>query len=85
MLCLATESCPTLCNAMDCSPLGSSVHGDSPGKNTGLGCHALLQGWIHIFNHKIKGIIIEVGSRSVEDRTVETDEVEEDFRETSNR
>ena len=28
----------------DCSPLGSSVHGDSPGKNTGVGCHALLQG-----------------------------------------
>ena len=24
---------------------GSSVHGDSPGKNTGVGCHALLQ-WI---------------------------------------
>ena len=29
---------------VDCSPPGSSVHGDSPGKNTGLGCHALLQG-----------------------------------------
>ena len=29
---------------MDCSPLGSSVHEDSPGKNTGLGCHFLLQG-----------------------------------------
>ena len=28
----------------DNSPLGSSVHGDSPGKNTGVGCHALLQG-----------------------------------------
>ena len=27
---------------MDCGPPGSSVHGDSPGKNTGLGCHALL-------------------------------------------
>ena len=23
---------------------GSSVHGDSPGKNIGVGCHALLQG-----------------------------------------
>ena len=23
---------------------GSSVHGDSPGKNTGMCCHALLQG-----------------------------------------
>ena len=29
---------------MDCSPPGSSVHGDSPGKNTGVGCHDLLQG-----------------------------------------
>ena len=29
---------------MDCSPPGSSVHEDSPGKNTGVGCHALLQG-----------------------------------------
>ena len=37
------QSCPTLCNPMDCSPPGSSVHGDSPGKNTGLGCHAFLQ------------------------------------------
>ena len=35
VLCLATQSCPTLCNPMDCSPPGSSVHGDSPGKNTG--------------------------------------------------
>ena len=29
---------------MDCSPPGSSVHEDYPGKNTGVGCHALLQG-----------------------------------------
>jgi len=29
---------------MDCSIPGSSVHGDSPDKNTGMGCHALLQG-----------------------------------------
>ena len=27
-----------------CSLQGSSVHGDSPGKNTGVGCHVLLQG-----------------------------------------
>ena len=41
---LATQSCPTLCNPVNCSPPCSSVHGDSPGKNTGVGCHALLQG-----------------------------------------
>ena len=29
---------------MDCSLLGFSVHGDSPGQNTGVGCHTLLQG-----------------------------------------
>ena len=28
---------------MDCGPPGSSVHGDSPSKNTGVGCHDLLQ------------------------------------------
>ena len=38
------ELCPTLCDPMDCSPLGSSVHGDSPGKDTGVGRYALLQG-----------------------------------------
>ena len=38
------QSCPTLCNPLDCSPPGSSVHGIFPGKNTGVGCHALLQG-----------------------------------------
>ena len=43
-LCLVVLSCPTLCNPMDYSPLGSSIHGDFPGKNTGVGCHALLQG-----------------------------------------
>ena len=43
-LCLVTQSCPTLCDPMDCSPSGSFVHGDSPGKNTGVACHALLQG-----------------------------------------
>ena len=43
-LCLVAQSCLTLCNPLDCSPPGSSVHGDSPGKNIGVDCHALLQG-----------------------------------------
>ena len=42
--CLVAQSCPTLCDPMNCSPPGSSGHGDSPGKNFGVGCHALLQG-----------------------------------------
>ena len=44
VLCLVAQSCLTLCDPMDCSPPGSSVHGDSPGKITGVGGHALLQG-----------------------------------------
>ena len=34
------QSCLTLCDPMDCSLAGSSVHG----KNTKMDCHALLQG-----------------------------------------
>ena len=36
------QSCPTLCNPIDGSPPGSRPW-DSPGKNTGVGCHCLLQ------------------------------------------
>ena len=43
-MCLVAPSCPTLCDPMDSNLPGSSVHGDSPGQNTGVGCHALLQG-----------------------------------------
>ena len=43
-MCLVAQSCLTLCNPVDCSPPGSLVHGDSPHKNTGVGCHDLLQG-----------------------------------------
>ena len=44
VLCLVTQSCLTLCDPVDCSPPGSSIHGNSLGKNTGVGCHALRQG-----------------------------------------
>ena len=43
MLCLVTQSCMTLCDPVNCSPPVSSLHGNSPGKNTGVGCHALLE------------------------------------------
>ena len=42
--CLVAQLCPTLCDPMDCSPPGSSVHGESPGKYARVGCHPLLQG-----------------------------------------
>ena len=43
-LCLVAQSCLTLWDPTDCSSPGFSVHWDSPGKNTEVGCHALLQG-----------------------------------------
>ena len=36
------QSCPTLCNLMDCSPSGSLSMGFSR-QETGVGCHFLLQ------------------------------------------
>ena len=41
---LVTPLCPTLCDPIYCSSPGSSIHGIPPGKNTGVGCHSLLQG-----------------------------------------
>ena len=41
---LVTQLYLTLCDPMDCSPPGSFVHDDFPGKNIGVGCHAPLQG-----------------------------------------
>ena len=37
------QSCPTLHDPIDGSPPGSPRPWDSPGKNTGVGCHFLLQ------------------------------------------
>ena len=39
------QSCPTLCDPIDGSPPGTRLpcSWDSPGKNTGVGCHVLLQ------------------------------------------
>ena len=38
------QSCPTICDPIVYSLPGSSVHADSPGKITGVGCHAFLSG-----------------------------------------
>ena len=40
---LLIQLCPTLCDPIDCS-LPVLCPWDSPGKNTGVGCHFLLQG-----------------------------------------
>ena len=37
------QLCPTLCNPMDCSLTRFLRPWDFPGKNTGVGCHCLLQ------------------------------------------
>ena len=37
------QLCPTLCNPIDGSPPGSPIPWDCPSKNTGVGCHFLLQ------------------------------------------
>ena len=42
--CSVAQSCLTLFDPMDCSPPGSSVHKDFPGKNSGVACHSLIQG-----------------------------------------
>ena len=38
------QMCPTPCDPTDGSPPGSPVPANSPGKNTGVDCHFLLQG-----------------------------------------
>ena len=38
------QLCLTLCNPMDCKPTRLLCPWDFPGRNTGVGCHALLQG-----------------------------------------
>ena len=45
---LVAKSCLTLCNPVYYNPPGFSIHGDSPGKNTGVGCHALLHSILYI-------------------------------------
>ena len=53
VLFLIAQSCPTL-QPHGLQPAGSSVHGDSLGRDTGVGCDALLKGssqlrdWTHV-------------------------------------
>ena len=45
------QLCPTLCDPIDGNPLRLPKPWDSPGKNTGVGCHFLLQ-YIYIKVYK---------------------------------
>ena len=44
VVCVVTKLCPILCNPIDCSLPRLLCLWDFPGKNTGVGCHFLLQG-----------------------------------------
>ena len=49
-------SCPTLCNPKNYSLPGSSLHlcpWDSPGGNTAVGCHFLLQGMFPVLGSNL--------------------------------
>ena len=46
------QSCPTLCDPIDGSPLDFPAPGILP-KNTGVGCHFLLQ-WMQVESEKWK-------------------------------
>ena len=43
-VCVRAQSCPALCDSMDCSLPHSSFHWILQGKNIGVSCHAFLQG-----------------------------------------
>ena len=51
---------------MDYSPPGSSIHGDFPGKNNGVGCHALLQGNVSNPGIKPRSLTLQVDSLASE-------------------
>ena len=46
------QSCPTLCDPMDCSPPRLLRPWDFPGKRTGVGCHCLLRQQILASSHR---------------------------------
>ena len=66
------QSCLTLCDPMECGPPGSSIHGIFPSKNTGVGCHFLLQdifltqGWnSHLLHWQVGSLpLLHLGGRS---------------------
>ena len=66
LLCLVAQSCLILGNPMDYT--GSSVHGDSPGKNTGVGCHSLLQGNLPNPENELRSPALQVNSLLSEPR-----------------
>ena len=52
------QSCLTFCDPMDCSPPGSSVHGDSPGKNNYI-YHVVHYIPITCLSYNWKGVLFD--------------------------
>ena len=62
ILTVLVQACLTLCDPMDCSPPGSTVRGNFPGKNARVGCHALLQGIFRTQESKHRSPAVQVDS-----------------------
>ena len=71
---LVTQLCPTPCDPMDCSPLGSSVHGIFQARILELGCHFLLH-IIDVISTKIKKIKIHISNLKVKCMTIPLERV----------
>ena len=59
VLCFITQSCPTLCDPLDYSPPGFSIHGVSPGKNTWVGSNTLFQNLILLLSKSFSGFFLK--------------------------
>ena len=57
-VCLVAQLCLTLCDPMDCSLPGYSVHEDSPDKNTGVGFCAILHQRIFPTQGSNRGLLL---------------------------
>ena len=66
LLCKVCQSCPALCDPKDYNPPGSSVHGDSPGKNTEMGSYFLLQGIFPTQRSELRSLALQVDSLPTE-------------------
>ena len=62
MCMLVTQSCPTLCDPTDCSLPGYPCPWNSPGKNTGVGSHFLLQGNLPKPGIKLRSPVLQADS-----------------------
>ena len=57
---LVVQLCLTLCNLTDCSPPRRLSPWNCPGKNTGVGCHALLQKWLNYYHIHTPGRFVTI-------------------------